>query len=60
MATKWKNTVKTIRERIRKKRSGVGGSAVGLAGAALLWNVVADRGWHPTEEAVFFGILGNQ
>ena len=59
MATKWKNTVKTIRERIRKNAAVIGGSAVGLAGAALLWNVVADRGWHPTEEAVFFGILGN-
>ncbi len=59
MAIKWKNTVKKLPMIVKKEWKIISGGAAIIAGLVFLWNIVADRTYHPTEEAIFFGILGN-
>ena len=30
-----------------------------IGGIVFFYNIIAYRGWHPTGESIFFGILGN-
>lgn len=60
MATRWKDTVKKkAQEFILANLRMIGGVAVVGAGVYLGLNLVINRGYHPTEEALFFGVLCN-
>ena len=59
MATKWKNTVKKAQEFILKNIRLIGGVVPAAAGVFLCYNLIGSRGEHPTEEALFFGVLAN-
>lgn len=59
MAIKWKNTVKKFPAFVKKERKLIVGGAAAFMGFLFLWGVVADRTYHPTEEAFFLGFLGN-
>ena len=59
MDTKWKNTVKKAQKFIRKNIRLIGGVVPAAAGVYLMYNLIVYRGYHPTEEALFFGLLTN-
>lgn len=60
MATRWKDTVKKkAQEFILANLRMIGGVVVVGAGVYLGLNLVINRGYHPTEEALFFGVLCN-
>ena len=59
MATRWKDTVKKVQEFVCANLRMIGGVAVVGAGVYLGLNLVINRGYHPTEEALFFGVLCN-
>ena len=59
MDTKWKNTVKKMREFALKNQRIIGGAVPAAAGVYLLFNLIRYRGHHPTGEALFFGVLCN-
>lgn len=60
MATRWKDTVKKkVQEFILANLRMIGGVVVVGAGVYLGLNLVINRGYHPTEEALFFGVLCN-
>ena len=60
MATRWKDIVKKkAQEFILANLRMIGGVVVVGAGVYLGLNLVINRGHHPTEEALFFGVLCN-
>ncbi len=60
MATRWKDTAKKkVQEFILANLRIIGGVVVVGAGVYLGLNLVINRGYHPTEEALFFGVLCN-
>ena len=60
MATRWKDTAKKkAQEFILANLRMIGGVVVVGAGVYLGLNLVINRGYHPTEEALFFGVLCN-
>lgn len=58
MVTKWKNTIKSIFRFVKAKRKLIKSILFLLFGSAFLYNLVFYRNWHPTEEALFFGVVG--
>lgn len=62
MATKWKNIISKIKELKNlalKYRKILAGAILVLGGILLFGNIIVNRTHHPTEEAVFFAVLGN-
>lgn len=59
MVTKWKSSVKQAVKLLRKEIRLVLGIVFLILGANFFYTVVVYRNHHPTEEAVFFGIVGN-
>ena len=59
MDTKWKGIdEKAVKffGRYYKRAASVLAAACGIA---FFYSIIAYRGWHPTGESVFFGVLGN-
>ncbi len=59
MVTKWKNTIKKFAALCKKYGKILIGLASLVFGLIFFYNVIAYREYHPTEEALFFGIMGN-
>lgn len=59
MATKWKSIIKKVSGILKEYRDYVLGGVLAVAGAGFFWNIIVYRSWHPTGEALFFGVIGN-
>ncbi|HJC63860.1 MAG TPA: HAMP domain-containing histidine kinase [Candidatus Blautia merdavium] len=59
MDIKWKNTIKTAGAFIKKEWRWILGGLLLAAGLFCLYILIAYRTYHPTEEALFFGVLSN-
>lgn len=62
MDTKWKDTVKKIPAFLKLHWAYVTyilGAIFVIVGVVFFYTLIVYRSWHPTEEAVFFGIMGN-
>ena len=59
MDIKWKNISEkavSFFGRYYKRAASVMAAACGIA---FFYSIIAYRGWHPTGESIFFGVLGN-
>ena len=62
MDTKWKDTVKKIPAFLKLHWAYVTyilGAIFVIVGVVFFYTLIVYRSWQPTEEAVFFGIMGN-
>ncbi len=62
MATKLNdmlNKFDDFMETLLKKRTLVAGCALGISGIFIFYNMIEYRAEYPTEQSVFFGVLGN-
>lgn len=59
MATKWKSMIKKIIKFLKGYRRMLAGSILAVLGLPFFYTIIAYRSQHPTEEALFFGIVGN-
>lgn len=59
MATKWKNIIKRIKGFLKKFWKLLLGIIFIIIGLIFFYGLIAYREYHPTEEALFFGMVGN-
>lgn len=59
MATKWKNIIKGIAAFCKRDGKILAGSILAVLALPFFYTIVVYREQHPTEEALFFGIVGN-
>ncbi len=59
MDTKWKNIKENAVKFFRRYYRWIVEVATMIGGIVFFYNIIAYRGWHPTGESIFFGILGN-
>ncbi|MDE6626177.1 MAG: HAMP domain-containing histidine kinase [Lachnospiraceae bacterium] len=59
MATKWKNMVNKIKNFFKRNRRLLLGLVSLIVCFPFFYSLIAYRWYHPTEEAWFFGIVGN-
>ena len=59
MDTKWKNIEENAVKFFRRYYKRLAELVTIIGGIAFFYSIIAYRGWHPTGESIFFGILGN-
>ena len=59
MDTKWKNIKENAVKFFGRYYRRIAKSALIIGGIVFFYNIIVYRGWHPTGESIFFGILGN-
>ena len=59
MDTKWKNIDEKAVKVFGKYYKRVAAALAAAFGIAFFYSIIVYRGWHPTGESVFFGVLGN-
>lgn len=59
MAIKWKSMIKRIMKFLKEYGRMLAGSILVVMGLPFFYTIIAYRSQHPTEEALFFGIIGN-
>lgn len=59
MATKWKNMIKTVLDFLRRNKHSAIGAVLAAGGIYAFYSLIAYRSYHPTGEALAFGVVGN-
>lgn len=59
MATKWKSMIKKGKRFLKKYGKILLGGLFAVMGLPFFYTIIVYRSEHPTEEALFFGIVGN-
>ncbi len=59
MAIKWKSMIKRIMKFLKEYGRMLAGSILVVMGLPFFYTIIVYRSQHPTEEALFFGIIGN-
>lgn len=59
LATKWKSIIKRIIVLLKGHIKEILGGILTITGLFLFFILIAYRSYHPTEEAIFFGIVAN-
>ena len=59
MDTKWKNIDEKAVKFFGRYYKRVASLMAAACGIAFFYSIIAYRGWHPTGESLFFGIVGN-
>lgn len=58
MGTKWKNITEDIKHFLKKNYKILAELLLMAAGVFCFYSMIAYRGWHPTGESIFYGVLG--